>query len=300
MEFESDSYVFSFYNAAGYSDKATPGLININTATVEVLRTLPHMYKTVHPTQSSENDWNPRSLIPEAIIQWRELANGGFNDLDWDAVLTDTGFTGGPNYSAGLNDSGNYYSLRSSTIGLTLGVGIKDTRGFSSPSEIGLLQQTALLDDVIEPWDITDMHQAIKDEDSWRIDFAAMEPFANPESNYAVAWIDDGVGAPLSTDVNFRDYYGEDPISGDGVSGDSEELNLLQAGISNLITTRSDIFTVHMRIRTFKRNPITSIWDATDLDYIVDDSRYVMLVDRSNVNTPADKPKILYFEKLPN
>ena len=60
------------------------------------------------------------------------------------------------------------------------------------------------------------------------------------------------------------------------------------------------MFTVHIRIRTFKRNPITGIWDATDLDYIVDDSRYVMLVDRSNVETPADKPKILYFEKLPN
>ena len=60
------------------------------------------------------------------------------------------------------------------------------------------------------------------------------------------------------------------------------------------------MFTVHFRIRTFKRNSVTGIWDATDLDQIVDDSRYVMLVDRSNVETPSDKPKILYFEKLPN
>jgi hypothetical protein len=118
------------------------------------------------------------------------------------------------------------------------------------------------------------------------------------------------VGAPISTDVNSRnvydqfgnqvDVYREDSLIGDRVSGDSEELNLLQAGISNLITTTSDVFTVHMRIRTFRRNPITDVWDATDLDYIIDDSRYVMLVDRSEVNTPQDKPKILYFEKLPN
>ena len=109
------------------------------------------------------------------------------------------------------------------------------------------------------------------------------------------------VGAPISTEVIHNSYYGdESSIVGDGVSGDAEEINLLQAGISNLIGTTSDMFTVHIRIRTFKRNPITGIWDATDLDYIVDDSRYVMLVDRSNVETPADKPKILYFEKLPN
>ena len=100
--------------------------------------------------------------------------------------------------------------------------------------------------------------------------------------------------------MNHNSYYGENTIVGDGVSGDAEEKNLLQAGISNLIGTTSDIFTVHFRVRTFKRNPITGIWDATDLDYIVDDSRYVMLVDRSNVETPADKPRILYFEKLPN
>jgi hypothetical protein len=100
--------------------------------------------------------------------------------------------------------------------------------------------------------------------------------------------------------VNHNSYYTQDSIVGDGVSGDFEEMNLLQSGISNLIGTTSDMFTVHFRIRTFKRNPVTGVWDATDLDYIVDDSRYVMLVDRSNVNSPSDKPRILYFEKLPN
>ena len=47
------------------------------------------------------------------------------------------------------------------------------------------------------------------------------------------------------------------------------------------------------------QNPVTRRWDATDPDYIVDDSRYVMLVDRSEVNVPTDKPKIVYWEKLP-
>ena len=138
-----------------------------------------------------------------------------------------------------------------------------------------------------------------------------MEPFFDATGTGEMIWddlsgnnrYDTGepvAGAHLSTDVNAVDYYTVNDLIGDGVSGDAEEMNLLQSGISNLITTNSDVFTVHMRIRTFKRNPVTGIWDATDIEQIVDDSRYVMLVDRSNVNIPSDKPKILYFEKLPN
>ena len=61
----------------------------------------------------------------------------------------------------------------------------------------------------------------------------------------------------------------------------------------------SDMFTVYFKVRSFRQNPVTRVWDATNPEYIVDDSRYVMLVDRSEVNTPSDTPRILYLEKLP-
>ena len=318
--------VHSFYNANGFSGEATSGMININTASVEVMRMLPHMYKVVHETDINDSnvldstDKNPRSLIPESIYQWRELGSGGSN------VLLNTGFTGGPDYSSGIDydgiynsDEESYYSQRSFTLGTLPGDGPKDTRGFSSPGEIGLLSQLGQADNIREPWHLESVHQSIRDSGAWRIDFAAMEPFLDATGTGEMIWLDadtnssydDGeptAGAPLSTDVvsgkyfydENSDEYFENTIIGDGVSGDSEEMNLLQSGISNLISTNSDMFTVHMRIRTFKRNPITGVWDATNLDYIVDDSRYVMLVDRSNVNSPSDKPRILYFEKLPN
>jgi hypothetical protein len=226
-------------------------------------------------------------------VQWREGSNG------LPDVLLGTGYTGGPDYSD-----------RSFAVGMTYGVGPKHTRGFSSPSEIGLLQNYGVVDDILEPWHITNNHQSVKDTAAWKINFAQLEPFGNHDStnptDYSITSLVTGeVGTPISTEVIHNTYYnstpfGEDSIIGDGVSGDIEEANLLQAGISNLIGTTSDMFTVHMRIRTFRRNPITGVWDATDLDYIVDDSRYVMLVDRSNVDSPADKPRILYFEKLPN
>jgi hypothetical protein len=93
-----------------------------------------------------------------------------------------------------------------------------------------------------------------------------------------------------------------DQFRPDYTAGDAEEASMLFAGISNLVTTRSDVFTVYFRVRSFRQNTSVSppVWDATNSEYIVDDSRYVMLVDRSGVNHPTDKPRILYFEKLPN
>ena len=301
----SDTQWFSFYNANGFTGKSTPGMININTATVEAMRALPHMNKIVHATQQSDSggavsgDVNPRSLIPESILQWRENGNG-FADQ-----IVGTGIVGAPDYSD-----------RSWRLGLGNASMLEETRGFASPSQIGMLSASPFdtmeteykPEFVVEPWSSSN-HQAIRGPAAWRIDYAGLEPFSEFGTSNS-NWIADGVGAPISTDVNSRnvvddkgapvDIYEEDSLIGDRVSGDSEELNMLQAGISNLITTTSDVFTVHMRIRTFRKNSATGVWDATDLDYIIDDSRYVMLVDRSEVNTPQDKPKILYFEKLPN
>ncbi len=88
-------------------------------------------------------------------------------------------------------------------------------------------------------------------------------------------------------------------IQPDDIAEDAEETNLLFAGVSNLVTTRSDAFTVYFRIRSFRQDPVSGRWDATNKENIIEDSRYVMLVDRSEVNHPADKPRIIYLEKLP-
>jgi hypothetical protein len=84
----------------------------------------------------------------------------------------------------------------------------------------------------------------------------------------------------------------------DMVSGDAEEMNLLFSGMANMITTRSDVFTVYMTIRTFKQDPTTGIWDASKPANIIDESRYMMVVDRSEVEAPTDKPRILAFSKV--
>ncbi|MEC8818299.1 MAG: hypothetical protein VXX30_04370, partial [Planctomycetota bacterium] len=84
----------------------------------------------------------------------------------------------------------------------------------------------------------------------------------------------------------------------DMVGGDAEEANLLFSGIANMLTTRSDVFTVYFTVRSFKQDPATGYWDATDKEMVIDESRYVMVIDRSTVEGPTDQPRVLAFSKV--
>ena len=86
----------------------------------------------------------------------------------------------------------------------------------------------------------------------------------------------------------------------DHTAGDAVEQNQILKGISNIATTRSDVFTVWVRIRTIKQDRLTGQWNGTDPELIVDDSRYMMTVDRSSVDRPGEKPRIVSFVKVPN
>ncbi len=248
--------VDEFLNANGYSGKITPGLINVNTAPIEVMRALPHMTRMVHELASPATNFYVR--LPEAIIRYRER-------------FGDPASTNAP----------PAYGDRGATGGFV--EGMRSERGLASISEVLLLTKGATFSPRLGP---------LEPNENWQVDFAGLRPpaFGSPGSVESTR---------ISTDVN--DVF--DPnLPGDvpdEVAQDAEELNLLFAGMSNMLTTRSDVFTVYFRVRSFIQNPTTRVWDATNPEFIVDDSRYVMLVDRSEVNRPNDKPKILYLEKLP-
>jgi hypothetical protein len=169
---------------------------------------------------------------------------------------------------------------------------LRGERGFAGIGEIMLLDEPASQDSALP----TGESDPVTSE-SWQAAHAAAKRFVNQGIHES---------AQISTDVNATWYrtVPTDPDSlerdVDVVASDVEEHNLLFAGSSNLVTTRSDMFTVYFRVRSFRQNPTTLVWNAMDPEHILDDSRYVMLVDRSAVNGPGDKPKILYLEKLPN
>lgn len=253
-----------FRNAMGFSGSLTPGLVNVNTAPREVMRSLPHWYGMVHRTGVDPigntvpvADQVQRSRLPEAVERYRDKKGDFF------------GMNQAPNYLwRGISGNPNSY--------------VPDMRsepGMVSPAEVNLLLRGGSAGDS-------------RIDQSWLVDFARLNPFR-----------DSGGALLLHTDLSTDTQHRFDTVSGaflgfDNVANDVEEANLLYGGASNLLTSRSDVFTVYFQVRTFRRNPVTGEWNALDPDNIVDDSRYVMVVDRSEVNAPGDKPRILFLEKF--
>ena len=82
---------------------------------------------------------------------------------------------------------------------------------------------------------------------------------------------------------------------------DTAHFQFLDTCINNFNYGMVDNMTWHYGDGTIDTvyNPDISNVNGTHM-YDTPGNYNVMLVDRSEVNTPADKPKILYFEKLPN
>ncbi len=254
-----DERLATLGNAARFSGRITPGLINLNTTTPEVLQSCPHWCRLVHETGMAGSIPVPvpsaHVRVAEAAVRYRERLGTLPASADY-----------APNYT-------------------DRGTGVRGTRGFASIGELMLLTEKPDLVPALQP---TPQY-----EESWTIDFAAADPFEFMAGGNPVQ------STRVSTEIDAYDWQTGFNSAVDDVARDAEEANLLFAGASNVLTTRSDVFTVYFKVRSFRQNPVSGAWNATDPEYILDDSRYVMLVDRSEVNTPNDKPKILYMEKLP-
>ena len=358
-------------NARGFNGRATPGMINISTAPIEVLRTLPHWYRMVHQIRSpallDPLEHSPYTRLAEGVYQYRNRLGHPF-DLALTDLFTDTRTN---HYAPGYLDRGwLFYDYGASSLPGYIPM-LRGERGFASPAELQLVNRAgkwAKTNFILNPANPLDQFELavapdlvrlqyssnslvnnvdnivnhVRWNDSYQVDFPIQREYdaANAQrytSNPLVALVQDEIenrrifaqdprdasfganrmrhkrGADLSTDVvNPPDafVFGEDPPSpmpkifdprlADSVAGDVEEANLLYAGASNIVTTRSDTFTVYFRVRRFRQDPNTGLWNALDKDNWVEDSRYVMLVDRSQVNRAADKAKIVYLEKVSN
>ncbi|MFO0782333.1 MAG: hypothetical protein U0636_01435 [Phycisphaerales bacterium] len=363
-----------FRLAQGYQGKGTPGLVNINTAPIEVMRAMPQMTRLVYNDDDNLNgiptiadntnqqavprdfpttpttqfnaigfDYGtpaPRVRVPEAIELWRNKGN-----------VT-------PNLGAVIDVSQPSYFTRGLDLpdaqnNLEHAPGMRQDRGFDSLGELALMTKPANFANPANP-QAGDVGNSWNQTVGWSVRYAGLDPFrtrfndATSGAAYA-APVSAGPTAPPGGTAHRTDgvpkagaagtlqYYSlsgrtatdphllvvgtddrntpavvetDNPATGgfvettlgrwDLTAGDALEQNSLLKGISNLVTVRSDVFTVYVRVRTVKRNAITGRWDATDPDYILDESRYVMGVDRSNVDRPGEKPRILYFTKVPN
>ncbi|PKL44124.1 MAG: hypothetical protein CVV39_08385 [Planctomycetes bacterium HGW-Planctomycetes-1] len=99
--------------------------------------------------------------------------------------------------------------------------------------------------------------------------------------------------AALRNDPNYRiDYYkrvagnyiGYPDLTNDTVADDFEERDLIFARISDLVTVRSDVFTAYILVRVGVDGP---------------QKRYMVILDRTGVNSSADRVRIIAFQSVP-
>jgi hypothetical protein len=112
-----------------------------------------------------------------------------------------------------------------------------------------------------------------------------------------------GDGNNLTVDGTGDDAVTIDPsVSRDGTVGVTEddyaERLALAAGLLNNTTVRSDYFAVWMVLQGFRESDVTRLRPEDPLVPSFK-KRYLMVIDRSNVLSPEDTPRIVLFKELP-
>lgn len=326
---DHDQEVFRPRNAAGFEERLTPGLVNLSNALTETMRALPHMTALVHndspvhyideygndSTLTVGSASNPLTRVVDSLQRYRDKTvsreTGGWPNTSGVITPPVVGVQNAPFYfdrGLDLTPAGINTSLLAPYVWDTMTFnGLRADRGLASIGEV-LLTQRAPNAGSGGAWNV---------DASYSVEFAGLDP-------YKVG----GVGAPPAGSYQALNTprFGTDRTSGrvsaypapavvtttdnplprvsfvkvvpDRVGGDAEKRNLLFSGMSNMISVRSDVFAVYLRIKSVRQDPVNGRWDATDPNLLADDSRYVMIIDRSTVKKPGDRPRVLAFQKV--
>lgn len=78
---------------------------------------------------------------------------------------------------------------------------------------------------------------------------------------------------------------GLDVVGDKAIKGDLEERDLILSHLSNIFTTRSDVFTAYMLVRVGRNGP---------------QRRVIAIFDRSQVWSPTDRPEVVAMKIVPN
>jgi hypothetical protein len=88
------------------------------------------------------------------------------------------------------------------------------------------------------------------------------------------------------------------PDADDGIEDDFDERLAIASAVMNSASIRSDIFAVWFIIHGYQESDTTGLTDEDPLIPTIA-RRFVMVVDRSNVTQPGEKPKIVLFKEVP-
>lgn len=292
---------------------AIPGVININTAPLNVLRQLPllspdpRLDSWVRSFNAMRlfNQSNPGGGMLAALFpngsQIYDVAATVKAYRDKALVTTRpssaTGGGGGTTRAIDFRGTRDTTSPASASKGrgLTQIDGLSDEPGFSTPGEILAVQvrtrtatgiPTFLVSQAGGGW------PARGDIDN------SINRFGFSELDYP-NWAQETTANILGIDSTVY----EDPLNPgvrkpDEIVNDYDEQLTIANAVLNSITTRSDVFCVWFVVHGYLPSDCEGLGADDPLVPSIA-RRYVMVVDRSNVTSPTDKPRILLFQEVP-
>lgn len=252
------------------------GRININTAPMRVIQALPYLNPDYNAGPIPQR--NPNLLLTQSILAYRDQkkVKGG---------------TGGIGY--GLDwSNGRWNASKLYTTDDTANSGLRDDYnknvGFTSLSELSLITKwqtigTNIYSYTHKPPDYTDsvirnQSLTIAGHDNQNLTFDPMNYNPNAKSNY-------------------------DPVD------DVSEWNALSRVISNSIAVRSDVYVAYISLVGITSSDIvravndSNKYGLSELEMLKPTmyQRYMVVFDRSNVQSASDKPRVLFSVKeVPN
>lgn len=262
----------------------TFGQININTVSREAARSLPGLSPTADLAPDGTplwwwtggvQDWH--SDIATTLVAYRDRqniftrdvdgteANEGVNFRDW--------FTDPYDAASGRQlppKSGKAFGTvvgENARFGATGIMGLREGLGFRSLGEITVLR-------------------------NWAYNATGAYPF--PHDIDRLGFDGKGVDQPGVDSAS----YGTAKDQDDGIDDDFDERLAIAAAVANSTSVRSDIFAVWILMHGYQESDTKNL---DDLDPLVPSvaRRFLMVVDRSNVTTPGQKPRILMFREVP-
>lgn len=257
-----------------YGDVARPvfGQININTAPISVLRALP-MLSPPAADVDDQDWWWPAgddshfftTDIAAAIAAYRDKnrvrPRGSPDDYDDNAVID---FRDGQSF-----DTNFYTGPRHFRSGIRA---IREQPGFRSVGEIMAVRDRRF--GTLDPNNPLYLHD---------IDRLGRDGEAIPFNNSDLAGLLFSTYGDANLPNQIRDSY--------------DERLIIANAVLNSVSVRSDFFCVWFLLHGYTEADV----QVEDNDPLVPSvqRRFVMVVDRSNVVTPGDRPRILLFQELP-
>ncbi|MEO0716550.1 MAG: hypothetical protein AAFY58_06120, partial [Planctomycetota bacterium] len=167
--------------------------------------------------------------------------------------------------------------------GFTSGVaGLRDGEGFRSVGELLMVRELTGFDDT-----------PATGADAFRF---SVDRLGRDGINVANASADDDLA--LAIEGNVYDDGSELSFDPDNLADDRDEQLAILSAAAQSVTVRSDYFAVWFVVRGYSEADVTGLRDEDPMIPTVN-RRFLMIVDRSNVTSPGQKPRVLSFEEVP-